>query len=397
MSHINYTERLLDLKDIIVTNIEATETEYQISLELKRSFHTCPCCGTQTDRVHDYRWQPVKEVSILGKKTVLLLRKRRYVCPACNKRFAERNEFLPKYQRMSSRLRQYIISRFAQMRSATSIAQECGYSLTTVLRLFRSVSYPRPNLPNVISIDEFKGNAGGHKYQCVLTNPKKKKVLDILPSRRQEELFAYFSQFDKGQRNNVNYVVMDMSEAFRSTMKTLFPRAKIVADKFHVCRLVTWAMERTRIEAQKAFGAQRRRYFKKSRWILLKRKSKLTEEETEQLQVMLSLSPTIAKAWYLKELFYELMESPDRVTAQRKLKEWNLMAGVMDLSEFRSVVHTLCNWSNEILEAFETGLSNGYTEGINNRTKVLKRTCYGIRNFERLRNRLLYLAQNSES
>lgn len=52
----------------------------------------------------------------------------------------------------------------------------------------------------------------------------------------------------------------------------------------------------------------------------------------------------------------------------------------------------MCTWSKEILEAFATGLSNGYTEGVNNKTKVLKRTCYGVRNFSRFRNRLLYIS-----
>ncbi len=193
MSQAYYTERLLNLKDIIVTNVEVTESEYRISIERKRSLHTCPCRGTQADRVHDYRWQSVKEISILGKRAILLLHKPRYVCPACNKRFAEQNDFLPKYQRMSSRLRQYIISRFAQMRSATSIAQECGYSLTTVLRLFRSVSYPRPNLPPAISIDEFKGNAGGHKYQCVLTNPKKKGAGYSAKPEAGRTFFVFFT------------------------------------------------------------------------------------------------------------------------------------------------------------------------------------------------------------
>ncbi|WNX90320.1 transposase [Emergencia timonensis] len=50
-------------------------------------------------------------------------------------------------------------------------------------------------MPRVISIDEFRGNSGGHRYQCILTDPKKKRVLDVLPSRRQDELCRYFGQF----------------------------------------------------------------------------------------------------------------------------------------------------------------------------------------------------------
>ena len=392
MPNSNYTESLLDLKDIIVTNVKMERSVRFISLEQKRSVLTCPCCGAETDRIHDYRIQPVKDIPSLGKHTVLLFRKRRYACSSCGKRIPEPVCFLSRYQRMTIRMQTYLISRFAQSRSAQSIASECGCSLTTAIRLFDRVSYPLPNLPSVLSIDEFKGNAGGHKFQCILTNPKKRGLLDILESRSLESLCAYFNQFDKGQKNSVHHVVMDMSGEFRSMAKTVFPKAKIVADKFHVCRQVTWAFERTRIKAQKEFGPERRKYFKRSRWIMLKRKRDLTEEEKQQLEVMLSLSKEIRNAYLLKEKFYEFMDSEDWETARRRLKEWNLHAGVVNLPEFNKAVSTFCNWSTEILEAFRAGFTNGYTEGMNNKTKVLKRACYGVKNFNRFRNRLLYMA-----
>jgi len=397
MPYSNYTEDFLDLKDVIVTNVRTVKREKHIWIELRHRAQTCPRCGTLTDQIHDYRVQPVKDISVLGHHTILLLRKRRYSCPCCGKRIPEVNSFLPRYQRMTSRMRQYIISRFSKVRSAASIAEECGCSSTTAIRLFGSVSYPRPNLPLVIAIDEFKGNAGGHKFQCILTNPKQRRLLDIIESRSLESLCAYFNQFDKGQKNNVKYVVMDMSGEFRSMARSIFPDAKIVADKFHVCRQVTWALERTRIKAQKDFEPGRRKYFKKSRWILLKRAKKLKDEEKQQLEVMLSLSEDIRNAYLLKEKFYEFMESKDKETARQRLKEWNIYAGVIDLPEFNKVVTTMCNWSKEILEAFATGFSNGYTEGMNNKTKVLKRTCYGVRNFSRFRNRLLYISDMHRS
>lgn len=123
-----------------------------------------------------------------------------------------------------------------------------------------------------ISIDEFKGNAGGHKFQSILTHPKKRTLLNIIESRKPEFLCAYFNQFHKAQKNNVKYIVMDMNGEFKSMAQTVFPKAKIVVDKFHVCRLVTWAFESTRIKVQKEFDAGRRKYYKKSRWIMLKRK-----------------------------------------------------------------------------------------------------------------------------
>jgi len=41
-------------------------------------------------------------------------------------------------------------------------------------------------------------------------------------------------------------MVMDMSGPYRSMAKTVFPNAKIIADKYHVVRQVTWAFENVR-------------------------------------------------------------------------------------------------------------------------------------------------------
>ena len=47
----------------------------------------------------------------------------------------------------------------------------------------------------MLSIDEFRGNAGGEKFQCIIADVKNHKVLDILPNRKQEDLIAYFRTF----------------------------------------------------------------------------------------------------------------------------------------------------------------------------------------------------------
>ncbi len=137
----------------------------------------------------------------------------------------------------------------------------------------------------------------GRKFQCILTNPRKHRVLDILPQRNLETLCEYFSKFTN--RSAVKYVVMDMSTLFRSMAKSCFPNAKIVADKYHVYRQVLWAFEDVRKSVQKDFADERRRYFKRSRTLLLKVKEKLNEDEKEQISIMLSLSKQLAQAYYL--------------------------------------------------------------------------------------------------
>ena len=56
------------------------------------------------------------------------------------------------------------------------------------------------------------------------------------------------------------------------------------------------------------------------------------------------------------------------------------------------VAETMYRWFNPIVKGFETGYTNGFTEGKNNKIKVLKRISFGVRRFDRFRKRILYLA-----
>ena len=51
-------------------------------------------------------------------------------------------------------------------------------------------------------------------------------------------------------------------------------------------------------------------------------------------------------------------------------------------------------WEEPIINGIVYPYSNAYTEGKNNKTKVLKRISYGIRTFENLRKRVLLINQN---
>ena len=66
----DYTTELLGLKDVIVKNMEETEDFIKVSIELERKPHTCPCCGKQTQQIHDYRQQTIRDLPIRKKNTV---------------------------------------------------------------------------------------------------------------------------------------------------------------------------------------------------------------------------------------------------------------------------------------------------------------------------------------
>ena len=132
----------------------------------------------------------------------------------------------------------------------------------------------------------------------------------------------------------------------------------------------------------------KRKYFKRSRRLLLTHKYKLKEESLLALEVMLSQSQDLAVAYHLKELFYTFMDSENRQEAIKNLKHFMLAAQAANLKEFTPCLTMLANWSTYILNAFDCPYSNGYTEGTNNAIKVIKRNAFGYRNFENFKNRI---------
>lgn len=384
--------KLLKMEGVIVKNIEDVEGAFHIEIELPRIQHKCPCCGALTYKIHDYRMQRVKDTPAFGNKVYLHLRKRRYVCEACGKRFYEKNDFVPKYYRATQRMIASVIGSFHEQVSATHIAREHNISTSTALRYFDMVDFGTHMLPAVLSIDEFKGNAGGEKFQSIVTDAEKHKILDILPNRKAADLVKYFMKFPRKERLKVKYVVMDMSNLFRGVAKKCFPKAIIVADKYHVVRQAIWAMENVRKRVQKTLSPKWRKFFKSSKRLLSMNPAKLTPDEQDVVRVILGVSQDLEYAYKLKNDFLKLIKAPDSQAGRKLLGEWVYLAENAGLTEFNACTKAVHNWSNEILASFDCPYTNGFTEGCNNKTKVLKRVCFGVLNFRRFRNRILYCA-----
>lgn len=382
----DYTSKLLNLEDVIITNVENISDQLHISIELPRRKHICPCCGTVTDRVHDYRMQVIKDVP-MARDTFLHLRKRRYRCD-CGKRFFERNAFLPRYYRVTSRLVAEIIVAFKKVVSAKEIGCRFNVSGMTAMRYFQHYNHKPTALPEVISLDEFKGNSGGQKYNSIVADPSGRKVLDILPDRYENNLVKYFSQFES--KSNVKYFVCDMNPHFRQVAKICFPQATIVADKYHVIRQTYWAMERVRKNEQNKLPKRHRRYFKKSRYLLMKPMEKLNDEEMYQLALMFEIAPRLADAYRIKNDFLSVIRTKSAEEGKKALVDWLYSVEVMDLPEFHDCTKAYHNWFHEIVNSLDVPWTNGFIEGCNNKTKVLKRTCYGMRNFNNFRKRILF-------
>lgn len=396
MLYKHFTEKLLGLQGVIITNIEKDEKSIKIYAELERKPHNCIQCGTATNTIHDYRLQKIKDIPAFGKLVTIVLRKRRYRCPHCRKRFFENNSFLPKYYRRTTRLTAYVIDKLRDERSFTSVAKEVNLSVSTVIRIFDLVSYPKAKLPAVLAIDEFKGNTWGEKYQCILTDPENRLVLDILPQRYSHYLTEYFRKYPTEERQQVHCFVSDMWKPYLELSSIWFKNAVQIVDKYHWIRQAIWAFENVRKEEQKKFSRTHRRYFKSSRKLLIKRFNKLTKEQKQQVNIMLYASVNLSRAYWYKEKFLEILECENREAAKSAMKEWIENASVCGIPQFEKCAVTMQKWFAGILNSFSFPYTNGFTEGCNNKIKVLKRNAYGYRNFNRFRNRILHIFSHQQ-
>lgn len=387
----NYIKDLLDLEDVIITKIIHADNYVKFFLNTKPKPHICPSCGNSTTKIHDYRWQTIKDLPFQLKKCYLVLHKRRYVC-SCGKKFYESYEFLPRYLHRTKRLTWKIADLLHETTSLKSVAKTSNVSVTTVCRILDNIHYSCPPLKEAVSIDEFKGNARTGKYQCILVNPKNHSIMDILPDRTQSHLTSYFREIDRTQRLRVKYFVCDMWQPYVDLAHAFFPNAKICIDKYHFIRQVTWAMENVRKRLQKTMTVTMRKYYKRSHKLLLTRYHKLKEENKKACDLMLLYNEDLRSAHWLKESFYDLCQDTKYSRQRRDFYDWIKIAESSGLKEFEKCANTYRRWSKEILNAFKYRITNGTTEGFNNKIKVLKRTSYGIQNFERFRTRILHSA-----
>lgn len=392
MLSYDYTKDLLNLQDVIIDKIENLSDTVKIHIHLPVKSHHCKECHHDTNYVHDYRIRTIKDISAFGKNVLLLYKQRRYVCKHCGKRLSEENSFSPKYYRVTKRLLFDIFQKLENTCSFTDVAKMSNVSVSTVIRFFDILSYhPPQKLPDVIAIDEFKGNAGKEKYQAIITDPQNKLVLDILPDRKISHLTAYMKQWTRTERTQVKYFVSDMWKPYADLASTYLKSAVPLVDKYHYIRQIIWAFERVRKTIQKKYGKENRLLFKHSKRLLTMRKAKLSPEQLEQVEYLLYLSDDLRSAYFLKEKFYDIVDCKDRNQAEKLMYQWILLAQASRLTDYSKCADTLQNWAKPILNTFRYPFTNGFTEGCNNKIKVLKRNAYGYRNFARFRNRILHI------
>lgn len=188
---------------------------------------------------------------------------------------------------------------------------------------------------------------------------------------------------------------MDMSHTFKAAVNKALNNPIIVADRFHFCRYINWAVDRVRQRVQKDFHDYDRRKCKRMKHVFHKPYALLSEKQRWYLERYLGLSSELKVAYDLKEAYkkwFELAKYEEEGNI-KKVKEhlyaFYDLVHASGLDEFVSAIHTFKNWQTEIMNSFIFDYSNGLVEGLNNQTKVFKRNAFGFYRHDRLRARIL--------
>ena len=236
------------------------------------------------------------------------------------------------------------------------------------------------------------GNTGYYKYQVSLIDSKNHKILDILPCRYKHELCTYFRKYSYEERCKVKYFISDLWETYKDISMTYFPKAKIVADRFHYFRYINNALNDVKKEVQKNLPKSERKYFFRSRKLFLSKKENLSEEQIERLEyILINYSEDLRIIYSEKETLLNIIHSDNTENAIYQLNDWIKRNSTIDIPKLNEVAKTYLHWSYEIKNSLEVPYSNGVIEGFNNKIKTLKRIAFGFKNFKRFRTRILLL------
>lgn len=398
MQYKDCTIKLIGIQDVNIKKVEEIEKGINIYIETNPKLHFCPSCKKTTKHIHDYRLQKIQHIKMNQATTYLILNKRRYICPHCGKKFYEKYQFIQKYFRKSNSVFYKIINDLKQLKNFKTIAEDNNVSSSTVVRYLNYQTFLTGKsivltLPKRIGIDEFKGNCNGIKYQFHIFDLDTHETIDILESRKYDDLERYFSKISN--RSSVEIVSMDLYSPFKRIIKDKFSKAKIVADNFHFTRIAMQPLDELRLNLWRNAKGKDKNYFKHLKHVLMTDISKVSDELRDKINERLSyafeLSPILKAAYILKQEFLNIKKCTSFEEKEAKFRKWLFDAECSTIKEFKSAVLTLRQWHEYISNSFKTNFSNGPIEGKNNLIKTIKRISFGYRNLQNFRNRILLI------
>jgi transposase len=266
------------------------------------------------------------------------------------------------------------------------------------------------NIGKRLSIDE-TAISNGELYTIVTNKTahgKKGALVAIVAGTKANDISMVLNKIPVEQRQLVEEITLDLSPAMKAAIKTSFPQATVVDDRFHVQQLVSEAVQDSRIimrrealkeenEAIKLCRAEKRPYqpvefengdtkkqlLARSNHLLFKPQSKWTINQKQRGEILFREFPEIEKAHEIAMMFRNCYETSHSIPeAKESFKKWYEKVEEKQIESFLVVADSIRLHETTILNYFINRSTNASAESFNAKLKGFRALVRGVRDKE---------------
>ena len=364
----------------------------RVHVEALEAPRRCPYCAGDRLRSKGRYERRVRHLPILGHASELVINCRRFECPNCSRSFVQPLSGVMPGRRSSEQWREKIFERHDDGICASVLARREWASAATVGRIYAQFTERKAkerlslDCPRVLGIDEHTLHKG-MRFATTFCDLKNRRVFDISPGRSEAELTGYLSGL-RG-RERVRVVCIDLSNTYRALVRRWFPRAMIVADRFHTVRVVGLHLMRLARQLVPTLGWNRG-------WLglLRARAKRLDPEQRQRLEQLFTQHPALRPIHEMKERLCELLclKTQPPASCRRHIRHLLELIDTLRQSGLEAALtlaKTLSDWTEEIVRMWRFTRNNAVTEGFHRKMKLIQRRAYGFRSFNNYRLRVI--------
>lgn len=345
----------------------------------------CGNCQAACVLIHERRRRRVLERDWFDRRVWLEVPIRRMDCHHCGACVVEHIAWLDRRSRITHRLRAWVEA-LAQLLPIAHVAQLTGLHWHTIKTIDRQRleglhgKFAAGDVRRLV-MDEFALHKG-HRYATVVMDAQCMRVLWVGEGNSREAIRPFFELLGEQGCRQIEAVAMDMNTAFDLEVRKHCPNAEVVYDLFHVvARFGRDVVDRVRIDQANALREQpaARKVIKRSRWLLLRNRDNLQDDQAVKLSELLAANAPLATVYLLKTELKEIWFAPSVREGAQRWKRWYRLALDSQLAPAIQFAKRLRKYLRGILTSALYPMNSSILEGVNNRIKVIKRMAYGFR------------------
>lgn len=374
--------------------LDIKENGLKIEIEVESTLASfCPACGL-TGKKYDSSLQKIYIGSLLGRAIYACLKVYRIDCPICGV-LTEKHGLCDGKKRYSQEVGRDIL-RYSELLDNRSVSKLLGISPSTVYRIdneglgsLMDKYREEISVCSEISVDEVSYKRK-HSYATVLTNYRDARVIWLEEGRKSHNLEEAYGALGRKSKE-IKVVAMDFWQPYLKATRQKIPDAHIVFDRFHLSRILNRKLDEERRAYQKQLPDEEKKLVKKNfRWIMLKRKDNLSASNQEHLDQLKKKNEPLFEMYLLKEDFLDIFQKGrSRMEGKQMILSWTDSVSKLQYKKFKGFAKTVLKRIDIILNWFDSPISNGKAEGVNNVIKSLLKRAYGYKDFDYFRAKVL--------